>query len=879
MEGEVPQTQRPAANLGHGVALDQGQVTGDISVDQLVDNPALRSLLKARGIHSLRPLQAKAIRDGLFFNASFLVCTPSGSGKTLVGELAVANAILEFGKRAAFLVPYKALAHEKYRLFRRSYGPLGVTVRLAMGDVELSPAELDACDLLVTTFEKLDSILRTGESAWASSLNTVVVDEVHVLGDGGRGARLESLLVRLTRRFRNLQLICLSATVANPREFLSWLSTLTQPFQLVEEDERPVPLLHEVVTSKKKANELAKLLHETLGDGGQLLVFLNSRKGCVTTAEKLARHAALYLTEEDARECHSEAKRLEKIPGGFEPLARLLSKGIGIHHAGLNLQERRCVERLYFHRHLKVICCTSTLAAGINLPARRVVLNNFEQVKRFSKVVGLGTGYLLHPTKGFSFKPVPRNRVHQILGRAGRPGLDDVGFGVVLVSSPEERAWVENYYFERSRGTPRGESALRPRYDPLESCLRNEEVLAEQLLVHAVEAGSLTIYEISEFLSRSYFWHLSVARGQVPPGVDPCQELKVVGLEPRQIFDRVVPAALSSLWPRPRRYVESLVVTSASSSSVEFALQYLGMRFACRFHAEEGPWCSCRGKPFKDDAGLHPLCIHLALVLDWMSERPPGERKALVSVTKKALYEESVLEWLVESGFLEERVDDGGTLAYRPTKFGRVCARGYVLPSEAVAIRDCLRDNSLETVEDVLEAVVERYHQRRGDDAKKGSVYALLWRWMEEIPLSKLMASGTHSLGDLHAIREEVNRIVGSFRLLAAFFGRERVSERCQVLSLRLVHGVKEDLFDLVVRLRGVGRVKGRALVAAGYRSVTDLAGVTLYKLVQRTGLSPQDCESILNQAAKITGTERAGPFSDFMFKKTGERADKKHAE
>ncbi|MHA1734642.1 MAG: DEAD/DEAH box helicase [Promethearchaeota archaeon] len=883
MEGAVGRDAGEERQTGKVVGTTDGSpplepllpVEDYVHVDEIVD------ALRGRGIKFLRPLQAKVVKDGLFFNSSFLVATPSGSGKTLVGELAVMHSILVLGMRAVFIVPYKALAHEKFRQFRDSYGSLGIRVKLAMGDYNLPRRELEECDLLITTFEKLDSLLRSESSPWKGGLNTVVVDEVHVLGDADRGARLEALLVRLVKKYPALQLVCLSATIANPTVFLEWLGSLLGSVSLVTDYERPVPLHYEVRVAREKEVETRALVSETLATGGQVLVFLNSRKGCSSVARRLAGMVGASMDDRDAKACRKAASELDCITGGFDGLPELLRSGVGIHHAGLNLQERRVVESLYFERHLKVICCTSTLAAGINLPARRVVSYNFEQARRFTSEVGLGSDYELHPTRGFSFKPVPRNRMHQVLGRAGRPGLDDVGYGTILTTSHEEKTWVEDYYFDKDAG-----GKLVPRYDPLRSALVNKVVLAEQVLIHVLELGAAREADLTAFLSSTFYWfcqHGSTnartgttttrggfvcygddgeARGAGEAGVDancgdggdggnvgnelgPCEELEVVPPPLEKLLDLVVAPGVRRDWGALETKVTEFRVTSFTSREVSCKLVSDGMGYVCRFNEDSGPWCSCRGRFFKDSTGVHPLCAHLAaslLKLRGLSGRAPG--KAL-RVARKSIEREGVVEWLLEEGFLKE---SGGR--FWCTKFGVATSRGYLLPHDAVRVRGVLREGTFETVDDVLRAVTDEYATRTG---RRKSVYPLLWKWIHEVPLSDIVKFSSYNLGDLNSIKADVRRVAGNFALVAKFYRLDHVAELCEVLSIRLDHGIREDLFDVVLRLRGVGRVRGRKLVDAGFRYVTELAGVTPRRLVELTGLTPYECEVVLEQVEEAT--------------------------
>ena len=193
------------------------------------------SVLDKEGIKDLRPAQEKAIKAGLLTGKNLLVCTPTASGKTLVAELAMLNTILVDGGKAVYIVPLKALASEKYKEFKRKYSHL-IKVALSIGDFDSSDPYLMDYDLIITTSEKLDSLIRHN-APWIPMLRVVVVDEIHLLNDPERGPTLEVLITILKRILKNVQIIALSATIGNPKQLASWLNA-----ELVIDDWRPVKL-------------------------------------------------------------------------------------------------------------------------------------------------------------------------------------------------------------------------------------------------------------------------------------------------------------------------------------------------------------------------------------------------------------------------------------------------------------------------------------------------------------------------------------------------------------------------------------------------------------------------------------------------------------
>jgi replicative superfamily II helicase len=242
------------------------------------DERILRVLFELK-IFALRDIQKEAIEKGLFFRKSFLVCAPSGSGKTLIGEVcAVNNVFQKFGK-SIYLVPFKALATEKYVHFKKAYERFGVKTELSIGDYDVDDDKLEQADIVVTTYEKMDSILRNFyDKDWIFNISTIIIDEIHIIGESDRGPRLESLIVRLNEFLGNPQIIGLSATIANPEFFNDWLTSLGNHTTLIISDERPVPLHYRIEVSQNKDSTLKKIIRSTLNDGGQALIFLNRRK-------------------------------------------------------------------------------------------------------------------------------------------------------------------------------------------------------------------------------------------------------------------------------------------------------------------------------------------------------------------------------------------------------------------------------------------------------------------------------------------------------------------------------------------------------------------------------------------------------------------------
>ena len=197
-------------------------------------NLQLYAALEKRNLDDLRPCQEKSINAGLLNGKNLLVCTPTGSGKTLVAEIAAVNSIFNSKGKAIYIVPLKALASEKYKEFKARYP--SIKIALSIGDMDAQDSYLSNYDLIITTSEKLDSLIRH-HTPWLKDVYVVIVDEIHLLNDPGRGPTLEIVITILRKLLKNIQIIGLSATIGNPKELSAWLDA-----ELIEDLWRPVKL-------------------------------------------------------------------------------------------------------------------------------------------------------------------------------------------------------------------------------------------------------------------------------------------------------------------------------------------------------------------------------------------------------------------------------------------------------------------------------------------------------------------------------------------------------------------------------------------------------------------------------------------------------------
>ncbi len=356
----------------------------------------------------LNPMQVEAIPRVLASRRNIVIAAATGAGKTLVAEAALLQECRIYGRTGVYLAPMRAIAAEKHDDWQR-LAALGLRIYKTTGeDDAFDPAQARDADIIVATPEKWDSISRRQATPdLVERIGTIVMDEVHLVGDGQRGAGQEAMLARLPLLFPGARLVAMSGTLANADAVARWLDA-----DLYESRWRPIALVTRVqpyrpgggrATEEEARNRItARIVGETANEGASTLVFCGSRLGVASCAEYLA--GAL------------------DIPGPRPPprlrnetLRRVVARGVAFHHAGLEREDRAAVERLFRAGGVRVLVATSTVAAGVNLPARAVVVRDLQ----------LGTS------------EIGASTLLQMAGRAGRPGLETEGRCFVVAPEGE----------------------------------------------------------------------------------------------------------------------------------------------------------------------------------------------------------------------------------------------------------------------------------------------------------------------------------------------------------------------------------------------------------------------------------------------------------
>ncbi len=476
-----------------------------------VDDRIIQHLTSEWGVKELFPPQQKALPYALA-GQNLMLTIPTASGKSLVAHLTLIQRLISDlkGAMGLYIVPLKALASEKVEELRELASLVGLRVGIAIGDRSGETSGIDDSDILVCTSEKLDSMLRTRDGIM-EKIGVVVVDEFHILHDISRGPTLEVLLARIRHSKPEAQFIALSATVGNSEEMANWLDA-----KLVKSDWRPIQLHSGTMTGMnvkihridgpeniqwpeprtiegRVTKRLQSVLDDSVSSNGQMLVFVNSRASAQKEARELSKHVRKVIANNNSA---YDAELIEKWESIAEKmtkredtsvmgrsLAATIKGGIAFHHAGLTHSQRKIVEEAFRKGILLAIVATPTLAQGVNLPARRVIIRDH---RRWSSVGG-------------GSMPLPVMEIRQMLGRAGRPKFDDSGDAWILAKDEDDELNIVELYMlsepEKVISKLANPSAIRAEEDP---------ALLTHLLSIMATGGIRDRDSISQFFNQTF---------------------------------------------------------------------------------------------------------------------------------------------------------------------------------------------------------------------------------------------------------------------------------------------------------------------------------------------------------------------------------------
>lgn len=727
----------------------------ELPVPEIVKAEIIRS-----GISELYPPQEEAVQAGVLEGKNLVLASPTASGKTLIAELCGLKHILQNNGKVVYLSPLRALANEKFNEFKK-YTSIHkadgkrVAVGLSTGDFDSGDSWLGKYDVIVTTNEKADSLLRH-RVKWIDDVSLVVADEIHLLNDGERGPTLEVVLARLMQINPGIQVLALSATIHNVDEISNWLKAA-----YIVTEWRPVllkegVLLHEEIQykdgdarkiEKKTRNATINLVLNTIKKGGQALVFASTRKSSVALAKKIAAYTDKVLSKPAKRGLAHEAEKI--LSAGerthiSDSLAGLVKCGTAFHHAGLAGAHRRLIEDLFRQRKIKILTATPTLAFGVNLPARTVIIHDYRRWE---------PGYGNYPIKVLEYK--------QMAGRAGRPKYDKIGESVLIAKVADEADYLmQNYVLART--------------ERIWSKLAVEKTIRGHVLATIASDFAHSESGIYDFFGKTFYayqYDVRAIKSIIAKILKYLYDEEMVELFGNEIYAT-----------RFGKRVSELYIDPLSGVEIRNALEFKPARLT--------------------ELSLLHLIAHTPDMGPIM--RPYSRELDDLAV----LLEERKGELFVE---VPEECDD--RIAYE------------------------------ELLGEIKTAVV-------------------LESWIEETSEEKMLNQFRVQPGDLYRIIENAKWLLHATRELGRLLGNKAVLPLASELIERVAKGIKRELLS-IVKLQGVGRVRGRIMYNAGFQTIEIIKHAPLEDLTNLPLIGPRLAKKIKEQVG------------GFVKKETWERLEK----
>ncbi|KAJ7332517.1 hypothetical protein JRQ81_014697 [Phrynocephalus forsythii] len=460
-------------------------------------------------------IQSKALNDLLYTDRNFVICAPTGSGKTVIFELAITRLLIKvpmpwLNIKIVYMAPIKALCSQRFDDWKEKFEPIGLICKELTGDTAMDDLfEIQHAHIILTTPEKWDSMTRKWrDNSIVQLVRLILIDEVHVVNDESRGATLEVVVSRmktvqsaLLRSSENpdsvlpMRFVAVSATIPNADDIAEWLSDGKRPAVCLKIDERhrPVKLRKVVLGFPWSSNQtefkfdltlnykVANVI-QTYSEQRPTLVFCATRKGVQQAASVLAKDAKFMMNTE-------QHKRLQKSASLIKDarLRDLLICGVAYHHAGIEVSDRKIIEAAFNMGDLPVLFTTSTLAMGVNLPAHLVIIKS-----------------TMHYVGGM-FQEYSETDILQMIGRAGRPQFDSTATAVIMT-----RLSTRDKYVQMLNGADTIESSLH---------MHLVEHLNAEIVLHTITDVNIALEWI-----RSTFLYIRALKNPAhygfPPGLN-----------------------------------------------------------------------------------------------------------------------------------------------------------------------------------------------------------------------------------------------------------------------------------------------------------------------------------------------------------------------
>jgi len=422
-------------------------------------------------IEDFNPAQKAVIESGYLDDKSnYIICIPTASGKTVLGVLPALKTILNKGK-AVYAAPLLSIQNEKVQEFK-AFEEHGISVG----------KHPSSADLSVMVFESFDALTRF---SWDTlrDVDTLIIDEFHMIGEYTRGPTLEAAITRAKIINPSMRIIALSATLRNIEEIEGWLEG-----KCVEHDYRPVPLNKEVLdgemfNTKNKNDVIVKIVEKAMQDNSQALSFVSTRRFTESLATYVAKKINKKLSKSQKQNFKEVANKLLEVPKnkGSLPtttcvkLADAAEKGVAFHHAGLFTEQKEIIEEEFRKGNILMISATPSLMYGVNLPSKSVAIRDT------TRWTSNGP------------QPIPVFDYEQMSGRAGRPQYDDVGYSYLIAKTADEAINLEDYYIN-------GEIELTN-----SKLIDNKDAVYKQIIAQIASTLSKDLDELIDFFEKTLY--------------------------------------------------------------------------------------------------------------------------------------------------------------------------------------------------------------------------------------------------------------------------------------------------------------------------------------------------------------------------------------
>ncbi len=619
---------------------------------------------------------------------------------------------------------------------------------ISTGDFDSSDSWLERYDVIITTNEKADSLLRH-RAKWMDEISLVVADEVHLLNEAERGPTLEIVLARLMQVNPSMQVLALSATINNVEEVASWLHA-----GFVTTEWRPVSLregvlLHEEIQykdgdarkiEKRTRHTAINLALNTIKNGGQALVFASTRKNSASLAKNIAEHTSEVLSRPIKRTLEHEAEKI--LSAGertqiSESLAELVRCGTAFHHAGLAGPHRKLIEDLFRQGKIKVLTATPTLAFGVNLPARTVIVQDYRRYE-----------------PGYGYYPISVLEYKQMAGRAGRPKYDKVGEAVLIAKTADEADYLMDSY-------------VLARPEKIWSRLAVEKIIRGHVLATVASDFAHTENGIYDFFGKTFYayqYDVKAIKSIIAKILKYLYDEEMLDLSGENIFATKLGKRVSELYIDP---VSAVVIREALRQKPA-SLTDLSMLHLIAHTPDMGPI-------------MRPYTRELDQLAVLMEEH------------KDEFFMEAPDEW-----------------------------------SDHIAYEEFLGE--------IKTAMV-------------------LKSWIEEVTEDTLMEKFSVQPGDLYRTIENAKWLLHATHELGSLLGNKEILPLAYELVERVSKGIKRELLP-IVKLEGVGRVRGRIIFNAGYRTIDDIKRAALEDLTNLPLVGPRLAKKIKEQVGGFVKKE-----------------------